>query len=87
MSDATHVQSPEEIRLEESAAAYLGQNKQWKPGEYRLESHGATPDGRCAVVWAIHREDEQNPTPGNGRSLELHIDRAESRWCGELRFQ
>ncbi len=87
MSDATHVQSPEEARIEEVAAAYLGQKKQWKPSEYRLQPRGATPDGGCAVLWAIYLEDERNAMPGSGKSLELHIDRAEKRVVRELRFQ
>ena len=87
MSDTTHVQSLEEIRVAEAAAAYLGQKKQWKAGEFRLQPRGMTPDGRCAVLWAVYLEDERNPSPGGGKSLELHIDRAECRVVRELRFQ
>jgi len=87
MSEATHVQSAEESRIAEAAVTYLGQSKQWKPGEYRLQPRGVTPDGQYAILWAVHVEDERNPTPGGGRSLELHIHRAQCRVTRALCFQ
>ncbi len=86
MSETTHVQSPEETRIEEAAAAYLGQKKQGKAGDYRLQPHGTTADDRCAVRWAVYLEDERQPTPGGGQSVELPIDRGACRVVRELRF-
>jgi hypothetical protein len=87
MPDTTHQESAEEARIGEAATAYLRQKKQWRPTEFRLQPRGTTPDGRCAVLWAVYLEDERTPTPGGGKSVELYIDRGECRVVRELRFQ
>ena len=69
------------------ATEYLQKEKAWQPSDFRLEDHGVTSDGRFAVVYAIHADDERNPVPGGGRSLELHIDRATRTLIREYGFQ
>jgi hypothetical protein len=69
------------------AREYLESKRSWLPGDFRLENRGLTRDAQFAVVHAIHIDDERNPTPGGGRSLELHIDPAAHAVVRELGFQ
>ena len=70
-----------------AATDYLVGSKSWSPDEYRLEYRGLTGDGKLAIVHAIHADDERNPRPGGGRSLELRIDPVTHAIVRELGFQ
>jgi hypothetical protein len=59
--------------LENAAVRHLSRTKHWDRSEYRLESRGPSGDGREEVIFAIHRDDEQSPHPGAGRSIELRV--------------
>ncbi len=87
MSRSTRVQPLNEARMEEAVSQYLAERKNWKPAEFRVELRGVTPDEICAVVWAVHHEDEVNPVPGAGKSIELHIRLQDYRVIRELKFQ
>lgn len=73
-------------QVEKIAVEHLAGKKHWATGDYRLESKGTTKQG-LAVVWAIYLDDEQQPVPGAGRSVILHIDSTERRIVDELAFQ
>jgi hypothetical protein len=68
-------------------ADYLARTKGWKPGEYRLESRGPSPDGNSAVFAAIHRDDEHDSQPGAGKSVVLYLDHGSNRVTRELAGQ
>ncbi len=87
MGQSARVQPVDEARIEEAVTQYLAERKNWKPAEFRVELQGVTPDEICAVVWAVHHQDEANPVPGAGKSVELHIRRQDYRVIRELKFQ
>jgi hypothetical protein len=67
-------------------AKYLLEKKGWKADQYRLEPKGTDPEGK-AIVWAVFLEDEKNPKPGGGESVDLRIDPATRQVVKELRWQ
>jgi hypothetical protein len=69
-----------------AVARYLLEKKGWQADQYRLEPHGADPDGKL-IVWAVFLEDETNPKPGGGQSVDLRIDPATKQVVKELRWQ
>jgi len=59
--------------LETAAIGYLSTTKHWDPSEYGLEDRGPSSDLNDEIILAIHRDDEQSPAPGAGRSVELRV--------------
>lgn len=70
-----------------AAEEYLLRVKGWKPKEFRIDSQGLSSDGGELVVWGVFLEDETNPQPGKGRSVELHINLKTLEVSKELAFQ
>lgn len=87
MDEELSLPAPERARVEKAAVAFLTDTQKWKRHEFRLEHQGVTDDYRCAVVWGVYLQDEINPMPGGGQSLELHIDRNDGQVVQVLRFQ
>jgi len=70
-----------------AARSYMTETRGWAPEEYRLEGYTLSEDGSEAVVTAISLADEQDPIPGGGSSVELHVDPNTSTVVQELGFQ
>jgi hypothetical protein len=87
MSGGTNLEGQELARINAAVTQYLTQQKLWKLNQFRVDYKGVTADGRSAIVWAIYLEDETNPVPGGGKSLELQIDRTTMKVVKELGFQ
>lgn len=73
--------------IEKAAVEYVQQHKQWLPDDYYLESEGLTTDQQHLRVIVVNKEDEINPVPGGGKSIELHIDPSTYDVVKELGFQ
>jgi hypothetical protein len=73
--------------LENAAVQYLGHTKHWDRSEYRLEDSGPSSDLREEIIFALHRDDEQSPHPGAGRSIELRLGYKSRRVTREIAAQ
>lgn len=56
------------VDFDHAIVRYISRTKGWRRSDYRIERRG---DNVYAV---IHADDERNPTPGAGKSVELHLD-------------
>jgi hypothetical protein len=80
-------QKVDEAAVERSVVAYVAEKKKWPRSEYRIEVRGLTGDGSAVRVWVVHGEDERNPRPGGGKSIELYLSPNDYRIIRELAFQ
>src|SRR5262245_7074976 len=87
MSETVRLKSPEDTQIERDVTEYLTAMKGWKQGEFRVEVNGLSKDGSCAIVWAVFLEDERNPVPGAGRSVEIEVERKTRQVLREFAFQ
>lgn len=87
MTQPTNPKMPPAKTTEAAAVRYLVHEKHWSLDDFRIEKRGPTEDGRCEIIWGIFLEDEKNPVPGGGQSVELHVDLDEYRVVKELGFQ
>jgi len=87
MGVSTELKAEDLRRVENAVVRYLTEGKGWKRGSFRLDHKGLCDEGKTARVWAIALEDEANPAPGAGKSIELRVDRRSYRVIRELGFQ
>lgn len=74
----------EVIPQEPVVVEYISRTKGWKRTDYRIESQGLTPDGLSDVLAVIHLQDLYSPSPGAGKSVVLHVNRATHQVTQEL---
>ena len=85
-SDKEPAAADDPRRIDQLVEQYVAQHKKWQRSQFRIEHKNVTPDG-IAIIWVVYLQDEQNPTPGGGKSVVLHVDRSALRVVKELRFQ
>ncbi len=62
-----------QMEAERSAVTYAKEVMKWPREAYRLEVKGLTKDGSAVRIWIIYLDDERNPKPGGGKSIELQL--------------
>jgi hypothetical protein len=70
--------------FEEAVVRYLSHRKEWKRYEYRLESRGASADGRSDVTAVIFLKDESATHPGAGQSVDVFVDKTSGQVINEV---
>ncbi len=87
MADTTNTLANADTQLDQKICKYLASTKGWRPEDFRIEHKGRTEDGRLAIVWAVHLDDEGNAAPWSGKSVVLHITTGPFTVVRELKFQ